>query len=65
MRDMLKAAALGQRLNRIVTFGPVAAPMAGEDLFVSDKLLRTYVEGALTFFKEIADYFELHGADYF
>ncbi len=47
------------------TFGPVAAPMAGEDLFVSEKLLKIYVEGVLAFFKEIADYFERHGDDFF
>jgi hypothetical protein len=47
------------------TMGPVFAPLSGEDLFVSEKLLREYAEGAKSFFGEIAAYFEAHDKDYF
>lgn len=37
---------------------PVVAPLSGEDLFVSEKLLKMYTRGAESFFKEIAEHFE-------
>lgn len=45
--------------------GPVAAPLAGEDLFVSEVLLREYAGAAESFFGEIAAYFSAHGDDFF
>jgi hypothetical protein len=43
------------------SFGPVAAPLAGEDLYVSDPLLQRYAEAAESFFTEIAQHFRDHG----
>jgi hypothetical protein len=40
------------------TLGPVLAPLSGEGLFVSENLLKMYAEGAESFFREIAQYFE-------
>jgi hypothetical protein len=38
--------------------GPVLAPLSGEGLFVSEKLLKMYVDGAESFFNEIAAHFK-------
>ncbi len=40
------------------TMGRVLAPLSGEDLFVSEKLLKMYVEGVESFFSEIAEHFK-------
>lgn len=34
---------------------PVAAPLSGEDCFITEQVLRGYAEGAETFFREVAD----------
>jgi hypothetical protein len=47
------------------TFGPVTAPLSGEEFFVSEKLLNVYAEAAESFFGEIADYFKAHSEDAF
>lgn len=44
---------------------PITAPLAGEDLFVSEELLKKYGSGAEAFFEEIAKYFEAHGHDWY
>jgi len=41
------------------------APLTGQDLFVSEKSLRTYVEGAAGIFEDIAMYFASHGDQFF
>lgn len=38
----------------------VAAPLAGDDVFVSEDLLKQYAEGVGSFFGEIADHFAAH-----
>ena len=38
---------------------PITAPLSGEDLFVTEDLLRIYAEGVERFFGEIALYFEM------
>jgi hypothetical protein len=43
----------------------VVAPMAGEDLFVTEDLLKKYAEAAESFFREIAAYFEAHENEYY
>jgi hypothetical protein len=43
----------------------LAAPLAGEDLFVSEELLMKYAEAAESFFREIAAHFEAHGSEYY
>jgi hypothetical protein len=43
----------------------VVAPMAGEDLFVTENVLKGYVEGAESFFREIADHFGAHADEYY
>jgi hypothetical protein len=47
------------------TLGPVFAPLSGEDLFVSETLLREYAEGVESFFGEIAGYFGAHEHAFF
>jgi hypothetical protein len=47
------------------TFGPVAAPLSGEEFFVSEKLLNDYASAAESFFAEIADHFKAHSDDYY
>ena len=44
---------------------PVSAPLAGEDLFISEELLQQYAEGVEKFFREIADHFEQHEDEYY
>jgi hypothetical protein len=44
---------------------PVSAPLAGEDLFVSEELLQQYAEGVEKFFREIADHFEQHEDEFY
>jgi hypothetical protein len=56
-KDLAKSG-LGRRVGR------VSAPLAGEDLFVSELLLRKYAEGAESFFHEIAAHLEAHDDDY-
>lgn len=46
-------------------FGPVEAPMAGEDLFVSEPLLHRYATAAEALLEEIAGYFAMHHDEYF
>ncbi len=43
----------------------VGAPLAGEDLFVSEQLLQIYVEGVKSFFEEIASHFDSHAQEYY
>lgn len=43
----------------------VYAPLAGEDLFVSEDLLKQYTEGVESFFIEIAEHFATHGDEYY
>jgi len=43
----------------------VEAPLAGEDLFVTEELLRKYAEGSESFFREIAAYFDAHEDEYY
>ena len=43
----------------------VAAPMAGEDMFVTEDILREYADGAKSFFQEVADYFKAREGEYF
>jgi len=45
--------------------GPVVAPLSGEDLFVSEKLLHLYAQAAESFFAEIAEHFKVHGYDFY
>lgn len=40
---------------------PVAAPLSGEDFFVTEKMLQEYAEVAESFFGEIAAYFGKSG----
>jgi hypothetical protein len=47
------------------TFGLVAAPLSGEEFFVSEKLLDFYANAAEAFFAEIADYFKAHSDDHY
>ncbi len=44
---------------------PVAAPMAGEDLFVTESLLAEYAVGVQNLFLEIQMYLENHADDYY
>jgi hypothetical protein len=44
---------------------PVLLPLAGEDLFVSEGLLRTYGEAAESFLREIAAHFDAHDHEYY
>jgi hypothetical protein len=44
---------------------PISAPLAGEDLFVSEDLLKEYAEGVETFFGHIAAYFDAHEDEYY
>jgi hypothetical protein len=39
---------------------PVAVPLAGNDVFVTEDLLKHYAEGVGSFFGEIADHFAAH-----
>lgn len=41
------------------------APLTGQDLFVSENLLRTYAEAATGIFEDIAMYFASHGDRFF
>ena len=43
----------------------LVAPLAGDDLFVSEKLLRMYAEAAESLFGEIAEHFKAHGNDFY
>ncbi|MGA1995558.1 MAG: hypothetical protein ABSH45_07235 [Bryobacteraceae bacterium] len=45
--------------------GPVVAPLSGEDLFVSEKLLHMYAQAAESFFAEIAEHFKVRGHDFY
>jgi hypothetical protein len=47
------------------TLGPVFVPLSGEGLFVSEKLLKVYAEGAESFFREIAQHFESNAETYY
>ena len=38
----------------------VAAPLAGDDVFVTEDWLKHYAEGVGSFFGEIADHFAAH-----
>ena len=42
-----------------------AAPLAGEDLFVSEDLLMRYAEASVSFFFEIAAHFERHENEHY
>jgi hypothetical protein len=44
---------------------PISAPLAGEDLFVSEDLLKQYAEGGETFFRDIAAHFDAHEDEYY
>lgn len=44
---------------------PVSSPLTGEDLYVSEDLLRQYANGAESLFNEIADYLLSHENDHF
>ena len=55
-RFLKEDAALVDDLQRKV----VATPLAGEDLFVTEKLPEAYAEGVESFFLEIADHFASH-----
>lgn len=43
----------------------VAAPLAGEDLFVSEDLLMRYADAAESFLHEIAAHFEANGSEWY
>jgi hypothetical protein len=43
----------------------VAAPLAGEDLFVTEEILKEYAEGAQAFFIRIADHFAERPDDFY
>ena len=43
----------------------MAAPLAGEDLFVAESLLAEYAAGVESLFREIQTYLEEHGDDYY
>jgi hypothetical protein len=43
----------------------VEAPLAGDDLFVTEDGLRKYAEGAESFFLEIADHFTAHAETFY
>lgn len=47
------------------SMAPVLAPLSGEGLFVSEKLLKTYAAGAESFFGEIAQFFDANAETYF
>jgi hypothetical protein len=51
--------------NSLFETRTVAAPLAGEDLFVSEDLLMRYAEATESFFCEIATHFEANGNDYY
>jgi hypothetical protein len=44
---------------------PVVAPLAGEDLFVTEGTLRQYAEGVESFFREIAAVLDEHQSEYY
>jgi hypothetical protein len=44
---------------------PISAPLAGEDLFVTEDALRFYAEGVEMFFREIADQFDAKEDEYY
>jgi len=44
---------------------PVSAPLAGEDLFVTEDALRRYAEGVERFFREIAACLDEHDDEYY
>jgi hypothetical protein len=52
----------GMRIFEIRKF---AAPLAGEDLFVSEDLLMRYAEASVSFFLEIAAHFEKHENEHY
>jgi len=41
----------------------VAAPLAGDDVFVTEDLLEQYAEGVESFFREVAEHFAAHAAE--
>lgn len=43
----------------------VTAPLAGEDLFITEDRLKEYAKGAEIFFLEIADHFAAHADDFY
>jgi hypothetical protein len=44
---------------------PVSAPLAGEDLYVSEQILQQYAESVEKLFREIADHFDQHEDAYY
>ena len=45
--------------------GPVTAPLAGEGLFVTEDTLKSYAEGVMRFFEQIAVHFDECEAEYY
>jgi hypothetical protein len=43
----------------------VAAPLAGDDVFVTEDLLNRYAEGAENLFREIGDHFAAHADEFY
>lgn len=44
---------------------PVEGPLFGEGLYVTAEVLQEFVEGAVRFASDIAQYFDAHGEDYY
>ncbi|HLX00326.1 MAG TPA: hypothetical protein VKR82_16925 [Candidatus Acidoferrales bacterium] len=44
---------------------PVAAPLAGDDLYVTEEVFQRYAEAANELMEEIAHFFDVQGAEYF
>ena len=62
---VLAAASDGTGIKDYFLNRAISAPLAGEDLFVSESLLTSYAEGAETFFRQIAEYFDTHADEYY
>jgi hypothetical protein len=55
----------GTGFRRWLVHRPVVAPLAGENLFVTEVALRQYAEGVESFFREIASMLDEHENEYY
>jgi len=63
--DLAEILAEWERYGRRQEPGPLLAPLAGEDLFVSENHLKAYADGARSLFEEIIELCESHSDDRF
>jgi hypothetical protein len=55
----------GMGINDYFVNRPVTAPLAGEDLYVTDQVLQQYAEGVENYFRQIADHFDQREDEYY